>query len=436
MAFPEYPKEIARLVVEEWKNTSNLSEYTPRPCLPESAINTLFEICFFASLRREEERVIQFNVALCPPSALEKVPFRFSKFTKAVNLIRFGKPERLSIDRLVRLAPACDPDKMLILVNYDTATNEFQMWGIADIGWRIGIESMSLTELRVRAFGPAQFGITLHGRNLCTYNHGRILRVEKALINSGCIYEFFRETSLEFCREVTAPPDGAFFDVSFNERDYRAIGYLTTLRELVERVQRLKHGGCIFVVSENKSNRAIVDVDIKYDCRDESIWQCLKGRWILHDKYYRALESAKQDNTNAEELAALQREKEDVEIGLRDSLDNLARLTAVDGAVIVTRKFELLGFGAVVRLDRTGDYKVFKAEDRSGKSKREVGIETYGTRHRAAFEFCYKNLPSVAIVLSQDGGIKFVTRIGDDLYFWETSLFDVQEVFRRSSRDS
>jgi hypothetical protein len=148
------------------------------------------------------------------------------------------------------------------------------------------------------------------------------------------------------------------------------------------------------------------------------------------------LESAKQDKTNAEELAALQREKEDVEIGLRDSLDNLARLTAVDGAVIVTRKFELLGFGAVVRLDRTGDYKVFKAEDRSGKSRREVGIENYGTRHRAAFEFCYKNLPSVAIVLPQDGGIKFVTRIGDDLYFWETSLFDVQEVFRRSSRDS
>jgi hypothetical protein len=38
--------------------------------------------------------------------------------------------------------------------------------------------------------------------------------------------------------------------------------------------------------------------------------------------------------------------------------------------------------------------------------------------------------------LSQDGGIKFVSRIGDDLYFWETSLFDVQDIFRRSSRES
>jgi hypothetical protein len=110
---------------------------------------------------------------------------------------------------------------------------------------------------------------------------------------------------------------------------------------------------------------------------------------------------------------------------LRDSLDTLARLTTVDGAVIMTRKFELLGFGAVVQFQHKAVYKVMRCEDPQAERSSEVMIENYGTRHRSAFDFCYNNSPSVAVVVSQDGGIKMITRIGESVYFWENSLFDV-----------
>jgi Probable sensor domain DACNV len=425
MKFPEYPAELAKLVFDEWKNNPDVSYYAPSECLPLAVLAKLFHICFFASLKREEDRLIQFSVVLCSPSKLEQSPFRFSKFTKTFNLMRFDKPQSLSINRLVRIAPACDAEKTLILVSYDEGARELQLWGIVDVGWRTGGENLALAELRVRVSGPGELRIMLHRRHLCTYKDGQIALADKSLVNTGCIYQFFRQTSLDFCREVMATSDPTFFDVEINERDYRAIGYLSTVQDLIRRVEDLKHGGCILVVPEDQSPDAISDVNIKYQCRDQSIWSCLKGRWTLHDKYYQALERRGEKPINADEFARLQGAREDVENGLHDSLDTLARLTTVDGAVIMTRKFELLGFGAVVQFQHKAVYKVMRCEDRQAERSSEVMIENYGTRHRSAFDFCYNNSPSVAVVVSQDGGVKMITRIGESVYFWENSLFDV-----------
>jgi len=144
----------------------------------------------------------------------------------------------------------------------------------------------------------------------------------------------------------------------------------------------------------------------------------------LHDKFFAALSLAHKDASNAAILENLHSQREDVENGLRDSLDMLVRFTAVDGAVLITRKFELLGFGAVVQLPPVIDYKVKICDDRDATRVREIGIESYGTRHRSAFEFCYRHAPSVAIIVSQDGGVKTAMRVGDNICFWENSPFD------------
>jgi hypothetical protein len=175
-------------------------------------------------------------------------------------------------------------------------------------------------------------------------------------------------------------------------------------------------------VPENKTG---MGVNVKYQCQDKTIWTCLRGKLILHDKYFAALESKPSGQRDAENVTSLQDQRTDVENGLREALETLVRFTAVDGAVLINRKFELLGFGAVVHTKKTAQYKVFRCEDRQALRVREIDIENYGTRHRSAFEFCFRNRPSVAVVVSQDGGIKTVIRIGKHIYFWENSLFDM-----------
>jgi hypothetical protein len=332
-------------------------------------------------------------------------------------LIRFkSKPSRtLSVNEIVHLAPACNPEKTWLLAEYAKKSGELRLWGIIDT-------DSNFSELQIRVFGPGEMKIILHGRTLCSFKDGKIFHPERGLINSGNIYKFFKTTSLELAREVVTATGGINSEGRIVERDFRAMSYLFTLREIIEKIQQLKHGGCILIVPENKTG---MGVNVKYQCQDKTIWTCLRGKLILHDKYFAALESKPSGQRDAENVTSLQDQRTDVENGLREALETLVRFTAVDGAVLINRKFELLGFGAVVHTKKTAQYKVFRCEDRQALRVREIDIENYGTRHRSAFEFCFRNRPSVAVVVSQDGGIKTVIRIGKHIYFWENSLFDM-----------
>lgn len=232
--------------------------------------------------------------------------------------------------------------------------------------------------------------IILHGRTLCSFKDGNISHPERGLINSGNIYKFFKTTSLELAREVVAATGGINSEGRIVERDFRAMSYFFALREIIEKIQQLKHGGCILIVPENKTG---IGVNVKYQCQDKTIWTCLRGKLILHDQYFAALESKQSGQHNAVNATSLQDQRTDVENGLRDALDTLVRFTAVDGAVLMNRKYELLGFGAVVHTKKTPQYKVFRCEDRQASRVREIDIENYGTRHRSAFEFCFRNRP-------------------------------------------
>lgn len=301
-------------------------------------------------------------------------------------------------------------------------TKGLYLWGLANVDPRSGTTS-DLEELRVRVLGPGEMKITLHGRVLCTYKSGRIREPERALINTGCIYDFFRETSFLLCREVKAATGHPAGDEPVHERDEWAIAYLLRLQDLIERMQQLGHGGCILVVPDASYQNSTY-ITIKYRCRDDTIWNCLRGSLILSHQFYARRLSDGVNRSHPEELVDVQFEMKDVENGLRDSLAAPVRLTAVDGAVLMTRKFELLGFGTVVKLPQEAKYKVFSCQDRRASQPKRVPLEKYGTRHRSAFEFCYLCPNSVAIVASQDGGLKLVTRVGSHVHFWENSPFD------------
>lgn len=396
-----------------WPN----SQPSRRP--PQSVLVEILNACFFASLKQEEGRPIQFNLVLCGSAKLSNPAFRYSRYTKIFNLMRFASPRAFSVSELVRLAPACEPEKTLLLVSHVERKAGLCLWGIVDVGKDSSGSHVSLSELQVRVFAPGELKITLHGRTLCNYKNGQVLFPERSLVNSGFVYRFFKSTSLNLAREVMAAT-GQNLGRRIHERDFRAITYLLTLQKIAERVQELKHGGCIFIVPEK---RKPLHTEVKYPCNDRTIWTCLKGKLILHDQYY-GTNSATPAQHDAETATSLQSQMQDVENGLRDALDTVARLTAVDGAVIVNRKLELIGFGAVVRLGQTAPYRVFRCEDRRATQKKKTAIESYGTRHRSAFEFCFRNQQAVAIVVSQDGGIKTITRVGKHVYFWENTFFD------------
>ena len=89
----------------------------------------------------------------------------------------------------------------------------------------------------------------------------------------------------------------------------------------------------------------------------------------------------------------------------------IAKLTMVDGAVILTKDLELIGFGAETFVDRVGKANIpmcFVTHDnRQDETKK---FNDNGMRHRACYQFCNEVEESVAVIVSHDGVIKACTK--------------------------
>ena len=90
----------------------------------------------------------------------------------------------------------------------------------------------------------------------------------------------------------------------------------------------------------------------------------------------------------------------------RRAIDGIAGLTAVDGATIMTDRWELLAFDAkIVRLanrEQVGSVIVTEPIEETVAVIAEPG-QLEGTRHLSAAQFAHDQRDAIALVASQDG---------------------------------
>ena len=97
----------------------------------------------------------------------------------------------------------------------------------------------------------------------------------------------------------------------------------------------------------------------------------------------------------------------------------IAGLAAADGAVVMGKDNELLGFGGMVSGRLRDVETVWRALDLEGERVAEEGTANVGARHRSAYRLCAALPGSVAVVISQDGGVRWVCQRGGRVTYWE-----------------
>jgi hypothetical protein len=166
-------------------------------------------------------------------------------------------------------------------------------------------------------------------------------------------------------------------------------------------------------------------VSVKYACKHYELWSNLLGclelrrRWFeVGSEIARGDESC--DKTQVIELSRLRTAVDEQEHQLTDRLQLVAALSGVDGAVVLTDRLRLVGFGAELK-GKPRLARVFKAMDSYGEEREEVIPESFGTRHRSVFRFCAEFGGGTGFVHSQDGGLKAVKKIGGEVVFWDVN---------------
>jgi DNA integrity scanning protein DisA with diadenylate cyclase activity len=111
---------------------------------------------------------------------------------------------------------------------------------------------------------------------------------------------------------------------------------------------------------------------------------------------------------------------------MRDAIFEMSQLIAalseVDGAVVMTKRFELLGFGAEIVGDLPDVQRVAHALDLEGEERVLEPVLADGTRHRSAYRLCSRIPEALALIVSQDGGVRFVAVHRGEVTFWDHAI--------------
>ena len=95
----------------------------------------------------------------------------------------------------------------------------------------------------------------------------------------------------------------------------------------------------------------------------------------------------------------------------------LADLMSVDGSLVLDRSFRLIGFGGEILGDSPARV-IHRALDLEAESCLAEPADSSGTRHRSAYRLVKGFPEAIAIVVSQDGDVRFVAHHNQKLAYW------------------
>jgi hypothetical protein len=342
-------------------------------------------------------------------------------------------PRPYSASEINRLAPAAERKRLLICVAPKAEGNgdDLHIWALLDTGenwWKFVHHETSggfppPNFLTVTSTAPGEVSTSAQGLVLVTLRNGQIFTPSADALWAGPLSDFLDTARRRFYDEVVAALGSKKFDSEGHDDDYPQRFYTFFLERLLFYTRQKGHGGSILLVPNylSREDTRLTDrLHIKYPCIYNSAWGLLKKSLVNHRRYYDLYFPLMEKNIvkkkEFSELNMLSYEKEELEAALGDVAQAIASLTAVDGALVINDQCDVLGFGAEVTA--ASPTLVNVRVPSNSKTPHELPITSFGTRHRSAFRFCSSLEECAAFVVSQDGGVKAVKRVGSHVILW------------------
>jgi hypothetical protein len=364
------------------------------------------------------------------------------------------------VAELVRLAPAADPTQMMIGICRPTGADELMMWGLVDSGlswWELvrgergDRLSTSPPPERFTVSSARRGAVTISrgGRVVCTLNRGEIttpppgdpglyldfiglhprafrgLVATDEVLSRGPFGTYLRAMTDAFHHDVLTKLGADRYDPQGADENYPRELLLQFIERIVIRVRDASHGGTLLFVPNDwrhEDARIRDRLAIKYPIDDAETWPLLIRAVGAHRQYYDLLlpiwDRPTVPQRDLHRLLLLDEDLADATDLVRDRAGLVASLCAVDGAVVLTDRLRLLGFGAEIIAQSPTLEHVVVAEDADATVTRPRPLEDLGTRHRSALRFCSSHEQVAALVVSQDGDVRAMLRTGGDVVMW------------------
>jgi hypothetical protein len=430
-----YPNEFAEHVFSQL--TEDSSSYHLDHSLDRSVLENILSICYQASFMREEERPARFRLIIRNPGTFpsgQSPPDGLHRFV-------FTESRPCSEDELRRLFPAVSFHRSIIGVTLDEHSSP-QIWGIVHTGSRWlqlihgGTQKISPLpdSLIIFVTGPGRITVSVGLTMVAGLRGGKLISATKDVLSSGWFRNFFaanRDELWDLHQEARRKYGAGWATIA--PEFPMALGQ-NLMRRVISLISNYRHGGMLIVVpmefsEEVKETNSYLN--IKYTFRsDEGRLQVQQHIARIMNEFAQAV--GKSDNRTdpvgwSEYQAISNPALSRMDEMLFEKAHLLAELTLVDGAVVLNRRFELLGFGAEISAGMDTVTTVQRAIDSEGVNRQPESVRGVGTRHRSAYRLCRALHGVLAVVVSQDGQVRFVRWLDGEVTYWDqlsTSILD------------
>ena len=424
-----YPKDLASFVLDHWQAGSS-REYPTSPNFSE--LEHLISVCYQASLLRDEERPVRFRLIFLAPDRLPSCQGP----PNGLHRLLFSEPLPFTERELRKLSPSVDFYGSLIGLWRDGKSG-FSIWGIVHSGsrWAQSLHGGGRgfhplpDSIVINVTSPGRITVNNGSTEICTLNSGKIVGPSSAVFDSMWVRSEFgaivdEEVALHLEARERVKKPWATIDPDFFGTIKKQV-----LMRIIGRIRSYRHGGALISIPDELKEEFMSNnpyVRLKCGFVDEE--PSRRFRTLLVKianelaELYGSPENPGKKAGWTEYLTSKNRTLYRLDESLFEWAHLVAGMTQVDGAVMLTHRLELIGFGAQIsgKLERVDE--VAHALDPEGIESLKEHTGGIGTRHNSVYSFCNALHNAAAIVVSQDGTAQLVKWNVNTVTVWEQLL--------------
>jgi hypothetical protein len=425
-----YPPQLAQFLRPAWEAAPDAP-----PLIGDAYLQRVLTVAYQASLMRDEDRAVRARIVVAPPGEFEALQGPPS----GLHPLVFDEPVPYTPEDLRRLAVAAKYHRSLVGVRTLPEDGACAIWGMLQSGpgWiqlaqggRGPAPAPPPSALVVRVLGPGRLAVDRGPSTLAELRGGVVGGPGMDVFGSRWVPARFSATRAELARlhaEARARAEAAGERWADLAPDVIRLVSQAMVRRFLAAMVAAHHGGTVIVLPPESAEGAVRrggPLRLKYAFEDGEPRRRYRRLVLgLMGAIARAGGAAGLTLVDGQTYALLH--DEDI-ASTRDAIFEMSQLIAalseVDGAVVMTQRFELLGFGAEIVGDLPDVQRVARALDLEGLERTTEPMIADGTRHRSAYRLCSRIPDALVLIVSQDGGVRFVSMDRGEVTFWDHAV--------------
>jgi len=396
----------------------------------EKIIIDLFETMYYSSLRTEESEPVTFHLVFLDPAQPDPKPPRNPPRDRW-SYVPFAEPIPFSVANLVKIANSSELRTSSFVV-WPDRENQLSIWGLVD--QQNMFHKFLNRSAEIQPDRPGLFQASIEGIGVIVvymrYEKVAELRINELIRNS---LDLFKESPvrellnsgiqghLKAIRDQLPddlyPDDGSLDELHTQQ-------WLSALCRILLRIQKLKKGGALLITPDIETSDLNIKYRINYDRLSSSMESNASTR-IKADFLEKllSLSETQEKEIPSQQYFQLRRFEKELRAN-KNEIDGviwfIALLTRVDGLVVLDGNLSVRGYGVEI-MNSQEPGNLFIAGDRMATSSklRPASYNHFGTRHRSMMRYCFQSPGSIGFVISQDGEVRVVTKLEEQLVIWE-----------------